>query len=232
MTRNKALSLDRTLSVAAEMLVERGTQNMSISEIARIARCSTSTIYDAFESKDELCYQAIAYSQRRRGSPVVGLSDGDHGAFELLLDYLERRIHFLAEERSRGMLLALLSQGDRASIISRDLEQTRLQLHRLVAVVEAAMRAGMLRTANPATVGYCLSAAVSFEPMMANVMRHERIAVDEVLRQALDPFVTEEGRPVLDEFTAAAAERQRRDATDTRVVESSWLYRRRKEAME
>jgi len=224
-TRNKALSLDRTLSVAADMLVERGIHNMSVSEVARIARCSTSTIYDAFESKDELCYQAIAYAQRRRQSPNVALPADDDAAFDRLLDYLERRILFLNDGRSRQGFLALAAQGDRTHRLARDIEEDRLQIHRLVDVAAAAMRAGMLRRASPESVAYCLSAAASFEPMTACLLRGDRIAVDEVLRHAVEPFVSEEARPGLEAFIAAAAERQRADRDETRPVEHSWLHR-------
>lgn len=224
MSRDKRASLQRTLWAASEMLIERRGQNMSMAEVARMAHCSTSTIYEAFTSKDDLAYQAILHEREVKRVPIVAVPENDQGAFPCLLDYLERRVFFLNEQRNSGICAAILTLEDHADDLGQHLHETGFQLHRLVPVVEAASRHGDLRHGNPRNMAYCVVGAASFEPFMVNLMNKKRLDIADVVEQAVEPFVTEQSRDALTQFLIACRERQS-SAPSQVPVEPSWLRR-------
>lgn len=222
MTRDKKASLARTLWAASEMLIERRGQNISMKEIARIAQCSTSTIYDAFTSKDDLAYQAILQDSKR--VPIVVIPEDDQDAFASLLGYLERRAYFMNEQRNGGRVAAIMTLADHATDIGHQLHKTGFQLHKLVLVVEAAARTGDIREGNAKNMAYCLLSAVSFEPFIVNLMKKHSVDIADVVEQSVEPFTTEQGREQLQQFLTACRERQA--SADANVtVEPSWLRR-------
>lgn len=225
MSRSKALSLERTLAVASALLVERQGQNMSISEIAELAHCSTSTIYDVFRSKEQLFLEAFAYGQSQRQPPAVIIPENDVDSFDALLDYLQRRVAFVSKKRCRGSFIALLLHGQSSSAAGDFVDEKSDELGRLAIVVEGAMRSGHLKAADPSIVAYCLSSTASYEPLIANIVRGDTVCAGDVLDQALTPFVSDEGQAILAAVLAALQKEQPPEQGDEQPPVRSWLRR-------
>jgi AcrR family transcriptional regulator len=204
MGKNKEFSLERTLKVTASLLARRTPKSISIAEIAREARCSTSTIYEAYTSKEQLFLEALSYGNRLWDPPLVDTDADDSQAFLLLLDYLERRIGYLSSERLRGLFTATIVQGERTRPMGKRMERDFDQRGALAILIEASMRNGELKPGDPRTTAYCLSASVSFEPFMRNVTQGEQVDPHRALRFSLDPFVTDYGRKVFEAQIAGA----------------------------
>lgn len=223
MARDKRISLDRTLEIASELLIQADGDDPSITEIARSAHCSTATIYEAYNSKEELFYQAVVLSEQNSGFPQIGEASSSHEALDVLLNYLCRRIAFLNSRRCRGAMLAYLKRGARARALGKELEAQRNELPVMVKIVEGAMDDGKIRRGDPSNVAFCIAAAVSFEPLLSNVLRDEEIAVEDVIEQALEPFLTKGGLKQLQAFL----QKKIPPASSLRPREShrSWLKR-------
>jgi AcrR family transcriptional regulator len=191
----------RLLEITAEMLVNQGYSAVSIAELATRARCSTATIYEMFETKEQLFREALLYLQQREPGPVLCSNGPDDQAFIAILDYSVARIAFLSSARMRGMLLASLPWAERTREEMRILFRERDQAGRLSEAIVAAMRAGHLHAVpDVEATAYCLLAAMSFEPLMMNLYRFEPVDTIALLRTVLAPFLTVTGVALFEDW--------------------------------
>jgi AcrR family transcriptional regulator len=218
-TTRDSSTVGRVLAVAAELLVARGYAAVSIAEIAATARCSTATIYEMFETKERLCREALHDLQRREPTPRLDAEGPDDEALPAVLDYAMARIGYLSSIRIRGMLLASMLWAEQSREGMRALFRERDQAARLIRAIAAATRAGHIRPAgDPAATGYCLLAAITYEPLMMNLHCFPQVDATALLRTALAPFLTPAGEAVLQ-----AWERHRGAAADT-AGPARWTY--------
>ena len=94
-------SLERVLTAGAELLVERGYDAFTITEVGRRARASTGLIYTRFENKAAL-FEAILLREQERmvaaeSAQFEALRSNDLGTAELI----ERLVHDLANSVRR-----------------------------------------------------------------------------------------------------------------------------------
>src|SRR6266849_11123360 len=64
-----------TLDVALRLLMERGYANLNMDELAEEAGISKPTLYQYFNSKDELVAQAVGRMFEKMEEQISGLSD-------------------------------------------------------------------------------------------------------------------------------------------------------------
>jgi len=209
----------RVLAITAELLISKGYSAASIAEIAERARCSTATIYDMFETKERLFREALLDLQQRESPPVLDADGPDDQALAAILDYAAARIGFLSSTRLRGMLLASLLWVEQSREGVRTLFRELDQAARLNEAVAAAMRAGQIRAHGDAdATGYCLLAAMSFEPMMMNLHRFEQVDMLALIGTAFSPFLTRSGEAAARDWMEA-----RGAAADT-IARTRWTY--------
>lgn len=197
-------TVDRILAVTAELLVSQGYYAASIAEIAARTRCSTATIYDMFETKEQLFREALLDLQKREPSPVLLAEGPDDAALPAMLDFGLARVAYVSTARIRGMLLASMLWAEQTREGLRVLFRERDQAARLNQAVAAAMRAGHIRAeADAEEIAYCLLAAITFEPLMMNLHHFRAVDAAALLRTAFTPFLTGAGQAVLHEWQEA-----------------------------
>lgn len=197
-TTRDSSTVSRVLAVTAELLVARGYTAVSIAEVAATARCSTATIYEMFETKERLCREALLDLQQREPTPTLDAEGPDEAALPAMLDYAMARIGYLSSIRIRGMLLASMLWAEQSRERMRALFRERDQAARLTQAVAAATRAGHIRpSGDPAATGYCLLAAITYEPLMMNLHSFREVDALALLHTALAPFLTPAGEAVL-----------------------------------
>jgi AcrR family transcriptional regulator len=98
------------LRAAAELLVERGVDRISIELIARRAGVAKVTVYRRWSSKEELLAQAI--ETVRDDIPAATVVDGPTGALPATIEeFLPRWGAVLADPRFRALSARLLAAG-------------------------------------------------------------------------------------------------------------------------
>lgn len=81
--RKKREVRERILAAAASLFIEKGSRAVSMDEVAQASDVARRTLFNYFESKDDLLFaaaapvlvEAIAMAEARLGEPMAGLDD-------------------------------------------------------------------------------------------------------------------------------------------------------------
>lgn len=194
--RDKAASLDRALEAISTLLTRQTAAAISIADVAAMANCSTATLYQAFNSKEELIQAAMERSRDSWPHPVPLIRD-EGAAILKLATYLYRRAFFLGSARSVTHSRAMMRRpaGERHEVTESILDRDPLIRH--AELVAQAVDDGDMKAGNPQQIAYCLKAAASFRPGIWGLMLDQQITSAAFIRDVLDPFVTPRGRSAL-----------------------------------
>lgn len=197
MSNKKVEALERVVRVAREMFLDRPYEDVSIAEIAAIARCSSATIYDAFESKGALFEEV----RLKEAAPSWSLASGPEGhGLEALISYFLGRAAYLG---SRETYALMRSASHNRDAVRRNIPQSireRSQLGDVIAKVEQCMASGILKQGDPQAVSYVLYAACGYEPVMYGLLFSDGNALRPamIVRTVLSTLLTAKGRRQLD----------------------------------
>jgi AcrR family transcriptional regulator len=200
MSNKKVHSLQRLLEIAADEFCCSRYEDVSVAKISKLAHCSTATIYDIYSSKDELfrCSMLLRLEQSWPGIPPV---DGSPALLGLLC-FFENRLRQLSSMRGRRLTAAVVAQ--RAIIgeeFLAELQRQRAIVGEVMArFVENAVEEGSMVAAVPASVGYLLLAACSYESVLYGLTFGVDYSIDyeQVIRSSFEPFLTPKGLSILD----------------------------------
>ncbi|MDB5423240.1 MAG: TetR/AcrR family transcriptional regulator [Phenylobacterium sp.] len=227
MSDKKVRSLQRVVEIAAQAFSSRKFNDVSISEISEAARCSTSTIYSTFGSKENLFLDAMSHVLTTTApGPTAVMGPSLH----VLLGFAEARIRALANPARRGAVRAISSQIDFALPVVEALagQQCGQVAQLLNAEITSCIEAGILRPLEPQLVAYSVMAVTAYEPLVYGLLYGDDKTVDvmKLLRRVFLPLVSEEGRRQLNAYLGEAA-RDGAPAANEDVVPLAFPKRRR-----
>jgi AcrR family transcriptional regulator len=150
MNDRKARSLEAVLAEAKRQFSSRPYDAVSVNEIAAIAQCSTTTIYDVYVNKRGL-YDAAAESQLFDLTAVMDDAAQGATALERLVTVLEGRIRLLSMRQSRETMRNLVAKMSPENISNAPKLRERLvgQYFALIDLVESVMAEGDIREMDP-----------------------------------------------------------------------------------
>jgi AcrR family transcriptional regulator len=196
MSDKKVRSLQRVIEIAAKAFASRKFNEVSISEISEEAHCSTSTIYAAFGSKENLFQDAMAHLLQTQ-SPVVEQPAGSRSSLNTLLGFAEARIRTLASPVRRGAIRAISAQPELAEPLIDCLKSQECgRVTRLIQTeIAACVEAGVLRRLDTQVIAYMIMAVTAYEPLVYGLLYGDDKSVDimRLLRKVFTPLVTEVG---------------------------------------
>mgnify|MGYP001809948591 CR=1 FL=1 len=107
--RNKRDGLTEAVRIAAEAFTAQSWRDINMTEIARAAKCSLSTIYNAFGGKEQFLLYVVSHAVNVK-MPDIGASDHDSLRPEVLI-WLNLHAHarFLAADQTRQAFANLAS---------------------------------------------------------------------------------------------------------------------------
>jgi len=202
MSNKKAESLARAIGVARAMFRDKPFEDVSIAEIAATAKCSSATIYEAFQSKSGL-YEEVRLKEIAPAWSLVQ-DAGRSGLAGLIFYFLERALNLGSPETHN----LIRSAPHNREAIRRSVEQSvkmRSQLGEVVAEVESCISSGLLKKGDPQAIAYVLYAASGFEPIMYGQIFNHDLAFepDAIVRTVFSVLVTGKGRKALDRLLPA-----------------------------
>ena len=200
MANKKTLALDRVMGITCGMILDRHYSDISVAEIAAQARCSTATIYEVYDTKDNLYIDALAQLLLTWAPPAP--SDDQHGALPAILSYTRARIEYFAHPRTRAMFRALRERSERGAVVAQQLMETRASFGSLVLLVEQAFAENMLRSSDPESVAYLIVAGAIYEATaVAEVFGvNSSVDVAHIMGRIFTPLTLPEGQAVLERF--------------------------------
>lgn len=201
MKNRKALSVGRVVQVAEEAFTEHLFEDVSVSEIARRAHCSTATLYDAFGSKEDL-FRYVIGRRRRVSWPVEPAADDDP-ALASLITFVHRRMQSLGSDQTQAMARAMVQQSAiLAEEVIEGLDMLIASLHsEMERWIAAAIEEGSMRSNPIDGVRYLLCAASAYEIMLFPAYGVRRpIDYAGLLRMAFTPLITESGKTILEGY--------------------------------
>jgi AcrR family transcriptional regulator len=181
-------SLDRVLDAAERCLARYGIRRTSMTDIAREMNVARTTLYRQIGSVEEAMALIASRQFHRFLDELVGLLAGPAGP-QAFIDAIAGAVRFA---RSHPVALRVLSDEPDilGELVSRDLRPYAEQIAgALSPIIEAAMKAGMLRPADPH-----LAAEWIVRVVAALVAVPPESDLDQMLEYALLP-VLEPGPP-------------------------------------
>jgi AcrR family transcriptional regulator len=204
MSNKKTESLNRAVDAAAQLFSERPFDEVQIAEIAARARCSSATIYGAFETKKGLFRAAL---QRHSGKnwPALAQAPGP-GSLANLLAYLSERISSLSTPVMQNFWRSVSTDTTHVEKVMQDSVLGTDRLAAIVDEVERCMDAGLLRRSDPSAVAYLLLAGTGYEPVVYGLLFNPDAGYNApaIIDAVLSPLVTEQGRVELTSFVNAS----------------------------
>ena len=202
MSNKKAESLARAIRVARTLFRDKPYEDVSIAEIAARAKCSSATIYEAFESKSGL-YEEVRLKEI---APTWSLVPGaGRSGLAGLISYFLGRALYLGSPEAHNLIR---SAPHNREAVRRSVEQSiqmRSQLGDVVAEIESCISSGLLKKGDPQAIAYVLYAASGFEPIMYGQLFRDDLAFNPaaIVRTVFSVLVTEKGRKALDRLLPA-----------------------------
>jgi len=197
MRGNKAEALSRVLDVAAELFMSRPFADVSMAEVARLAHCSTATIYNAYESKEGVFVSALS---RQLDPPIAPAYSAGKGLLGLL-DYARAWLGEVCSPTSTALLRAGASHPDLLCYKFQEasLEARGEMAEALDVLLSDALEQGMIRPLDRSVITESFRAWIQCVPTMDRLMRPNTTPIsDERLLYCLfHPLVTEAGSAVL-----------------------------------
>jgi AcrR family transcriptional regulator len=175
-----------TLDVALRLLYERGYANLNMDELAEEVGISKPTLYQYFNSKDELVSQVIVRMFEKMEEQLSELSG--KSPFDQLEHFLRLMLKSRAEKRH---VMAQLDSEIRRSIIQRNPELREHLLtarSKLTRIVEKAQEAGDIDPALPAWV--VVSMVFALQGIISNPYSKEELQrSDEEISEAIESII-------------------------------------------
>lgn len=136
----------RLLEVAARLFAEHGYAGTSISDLARAAGLSKSTVFHHFSSKEELYFQVIRNAVQRFGHTLSELLESE-GAFAQRLEFMQcsHLEHIFANRDVALLILRELqsADSDRGARLASDVFSANFRM--VVRLLEEGQQQGLIR---------------------------------------------------------------------------------------
>jgi AcrR family transcriptional regulator len=157
---------NRILDATAELITERGSSDLTISDVADRADVAARTVYNHFASIDDLTSETM----NRMAAQFIVVEPAEVMPGERAADALERilRDWYAQLERNARLLDALMSIHD-SPALSSALEHARiLRRERMEAVLREAEREGSLRVTltEARSIAYALTGVASWSALV------------------------------------------------------------------
>ena len=131
-----------------QLILEKGFTETSMREIAQAADVGKSTLYDYYQSKDEILitYFSDEIENLTRRAQII--SQQDHGVTKKLKKIMFMHMHYLVENKHTFLKLSVEAQ--RLSLESQEKIQAKRHEYQdmLRALIEEGVRAGEFRSVN------------------------------------------------------------------------------------
>jgi len=204
---NKAAALDAALEITARAFTREPFDSIRVADIAREARCSMSTLYEVYGSKQGLIVAAMAHAVAQ-GPPSETVPLHQIGSpLHRLMATMEAHGRFMTLRTTRMAFMNTINSPP-AVMGARDLLHGKVErmLAGLAGVVEEAIEQGQLRPLPPAMVAELLLSCSAWRTMLFGLV----FGIDqpvakppaEMIRLMFLPLMTPAGEAVLDEFIA------------------------------
>lgn len=207
MSNKKAESLARAVEVARAMFRDKPYEDVSIAEIAAVSKCSSATIYEAFESKSSL-YEEVRLKEI---APAWSLAPGaERSGLAGLVSYFLGRVLYLGSAEAHNLIRSAPHNREAVRRSVGQSIQTRSQLGDVVAEVERCISSGLLKKGDPQAIAYVLYAASGFEPIIYGQLFSDDTAFEPaaIVQTVFSVLVTGKGRKALDRLLPESLPRQ------------------------
>lgn len=172
------------LEAATAVFLEQGFERTLMSDICEKAKCSKSTLYSYFASKEDIFFEVVIGGTAQEGAELFMNLDGLGDCFEERLYEFGRR-YLLNLYSPRFMALRRLIFADTSNLsIGRTIYENGIQRyeHFIVEFLAKAMDSGSLRTADPAIAVSHLCGLLESELLPRFLLR----ALDNISRTDLE----------------------------------------------
>ena len=134
---------------SAHLFLDRGFNETSMREIARAADVGKSTLYDYFQSKDEILVSYFSDEIVKITEHAQEIIEQDHGVTEKLKEIMLMHLRYLVENKNTFLKLSVEAQ--RLSIESQGQIQAKRHAYQdmLRALIAEGIRRGEFRPINP-----------------------------------------------------------------------------------
>jgi len=198
------VTLERVLTVAAQHFVDQRFEKVSIGAIAREAHCSTATIYEVYENKDNLFVRAM--SRRVQLSlPSLSAAQG-HSGLRALLELVHSRIDSLSSSGNRALSRAISRQPE---IMQRTLSEAMSEVRRnteeaLSIHIRSALDERTLRPIASDAIRYNIMAISAYAGTLLALIYgiNTPVSAPELIHYTFAPLVSKKGQQVLDRYLA------------------------------
>jgi len=202
MSNKKIESLTRALQTAAQMFSERPFEQVQVAEIAARARCSSATIYEAYETKKGLFRAAMAQNSGNAWPNLT--NDPDPPSLTHLMDFLSERMAGLATPRMSNFWRSVSVDTPHVENVMEQMLHRTDHLSTIVEEVRRCMDQGLLRRGDPKAVAYLILAGTGYEPLAYGLLfgLDATCGAAAILEAVLGPLVTGLGQAELNSFVA------------------------------
>lgn len=204
MSNKKTESLNRAVEAAAQLFSERPFNEVQIAEIAARARCSSATIYGAFETKKGL-FRAALLKNSGKDWPALA-RDTQPASLSKLLAFLSDRIVGLSTPAMHNFWRSVSTDTVHVENVMQHSVFGSDRLDTIIDEVEQCMDEGLLRRSDPTAATYLLLAGTGYEPVVYGLLfgRETGGEAAAIINAVLGPLVTELGQAELTAFVEAS----------------------------
>lgn len=211
MPDRKTRSLEAVLSEAKRQFSSRPYDEVSVNEIAAVAQCSTTTIYDVFGNKMGLYVAAAQDFVSSLLDEIEGAESGK-SPLERLVGHLEMRAERFATQNVREMVRNVIAQVSidnfkatpemRAGLVAR--------YYKLTALVNSAIESGTFRSMPPHYITDIVLAHIGWRPLFHGLLLGSsdplNFSPEELAWRSVMPFLTAQGREEYKQLRPALTE--------------------------
>jgi AcrR family transcriptional regulator len=198
MPNRKSQSLEAALKEAERQFSTRPYDDVSVNDIAMVAKCSTTTIYDAFGNKTGLYLAAAQSFLLRFWDGVVAKSSGAT-ALERLVTLLEARAESFASfelrEALRNLIVRLGGENLKGAPDAR--KMLIYQLETIAQMVQDSLDEGAFHDFQARVLTESIVACVDWRPIMHGMFFGSRdrlnYSPEQIVARTLAPLLTEAG---------------------------------------
>jgi AcrR family transcriptional regulator len=204
MSNKKVESLSRVVETAALLFSQRPFEEVQIAEIAARARCSSATIYEAFETKKGLFRAALLHHSKRTW-PDIAQGEGP-ATLSRLIEFLADRIVGLSTPSMKNFWRHVSEDHAHTQAVMQKSVGDTPHLGEIVDEVQRCMDAGLLRAGDACAVGYLILAGTGYEPVVYGLLFDIEAAcrAPAIIEMVLTPLVTDLGAEELAAYVASS----------------------------
>jgi AcrR family transcriptional regulator len=204
MSNKKSETLQRVLEIASLLFVEHPFAEVSVITIARLAHCSTTTLYDVFGSKEQLFAAAV----RQRLAECLPQLDTLHErqGLDALLEFTRARIEALSRPTTRAILGAISKQAEILQpVLARQMTEAQRETDETAyRCIRGALAEGSLRPLPEETLRYSIFAVSAYGPGLLSLYGTQYpVSMSDAIRMTFEPIVSESGKVILERYLRA-----------------------------